>query len=579
MSKETEPIKVKTYHIFPPINFARVGNSDTGFIISPEKPGCGPTEFKSYNSLNPKRDPVNLELETPVTKFKDKNGKIKRQAARFRIFELTETYIETSNHNRVLDVKKQWREITSADAEIKWSVKLANRKGIGWSAGDGFNPDWYSQRNQLGECAEGGTDPITEEDLIIVQPEMTICGKNETYNQDKSETGTFKGKSVFLGELKTDANGNLLVLGGKGIAGFVNNSEGTIPEWRDNCHYNNEGWYDDTSDGTVSATVTFPNKKTHTTKGKARVIVAPPDYAPSPGVIGIITQNDQLVQVAKDGYEEERWGWKDYNKLMTSLDYPSFTTYIYPLIRAAKNLYWTIHTIHKNMSQFVSTDWLSLTDNTAKEAKLRVATVEQILALEGHLNFMKLTDVQKTMLQNYKIGNFENDWEEKEKGKGEQELMIKNLEKSITPDGLIEAALTQAMGGGFHPGWEGGKDFINIDHFSGPFRLKGPIGRFVENMAVPWQADLWGCRTWPNQEEDSEPWWPSHRPDSVLTKSIAASENRYFVNFSREDESDQVMVNRRKLIHNFDLLGFILPEIEESSGLWLVDGDLIERER
>ena len=224
MSEEINKTEIKTYHIFPPINFARVGNSDSDFIIGPEKPGCGPTEFKDDKPLNYTKNHVDLK-EPHVTKFKDKNGKIKRQAARFRVFELTETYNETSNYNRVIGkVKKQWREITSADAEIKWSVKLANRKGIGWSAGDGFSPDWYSQRNQLGECAEGGTDPITEEDLIIVQPEMTICGENETYNQDKSETGTFKGKSVFLGELKTDANGHLLVLGGKGIAGFVNNS-------------------------------------------------------------------------------------------------------------------------------------------------------------------------------------------------------------------------------------------------------------------------------------------------------------------------------------------------------------------
>ena len=56
MSEKINKTEIKTYHISPPINFARVGNSDSDFIIGPEKPGCGPTEFKDDKSLNHTKD-------------------------------------------------------------------------------------------------------------------------------------------------------------------------------------------------------------------------------------------------------------------------------------------------------------------------------------------------------------------------------------------------------------------------------------------------------------------------------------------------------------------------------------------
>src|SRR5579872_1483605 len=70
-----------TYKIHPSIGIARVGNSPTDFYLAPETTGglpidCGP----DGNAI------VVDGKEQFVTKFKDDQGRIKRQAARFRVF-------------------------------------------------------------------------------------------------------------------------------------------------------------------------------------------------------------------------------------------------------------------------------------------------------------------------------------------------------------------------------------------------------------------------------------------------------------------------------------------------------------
>ncbi|MEO8427646.1 MAG: LodA/GoxA family CTQ-dependent oxidase, partial [Verrucomicrobiota bacterium] len=56
---------IKTIKIHPAIGIARVGNSPTEFFIGPELPGKHKQPFGGY---------------------KDAQGRIKRQAARFRLF-------------------------------------------------------------------------------------------------------------------------------------------------------------------------------------------------------------------------------------------------------------------------------------------------------------------------------------------------------------------------------------------------------------------------------------------------------------------------------------------------------------
>ena len=86
--------------IHPAIGVARVGNSKQ-FFIGPENPGVPANWDSSAGKFKP---------------FKDSEGKILRQAARFRIFQFDEA------GNPV-------KELTLGDGvKIEWRVHVANRK-------------------------------------------------------------------------------------------------------------------------------------------------------------------------------------------------------------------------------------------------------------------------------------------------------------------------------------------------------------------------------------------------------------------------------------------------------------------
>src|SRR2546426_12598147 len=96
----------KFYKIHPAIGVARVGNSPSTFFVGPEVPGSPGVDLTAQGG------------ETTVTKYKA-GGKIKRQAARFRIFEY-----ERGTGGKV----KLNGEITAGPAVIEWKVDLVNRK-------------------------------------------------------------------------------------------------------------------------------------------------------------------------------------------------------------------------------------------------------------------------------------------------------------------------------------------------------------------------------------------------------------------------------------------------------------------
>ena len=72
-----------TYRIHPGIGVARLGDSPAEFCISPEKPAALPIDCDGEGNalLTP-----DGSSEVTITKFKDAEGRIKRQAARFQIY-------------------------------------------------------------------------------------------------------------------------------------------------------------------------------------------------------------------------------------------------------------------------------------------------------------------------------------------------------------------------------------------------------------------------------------------------------------------------------------------------------------
>jgi L-Lysine epsilon oxidase N-terminal len=104
--------------------------------------------------------------------YKDDQGRIKRQGARFRIYEYT--------HDDG-DVLTEVREITAADAHIEWEVHLVNRK----AAAPMFNGP---HRRNVG---------VSESKLIIDTEAQKIAGAGQGM---KRLQGFFMDSAVPLGD-------------------------------------------------------------------------------------------------------------------------------------------------------------------------------------------------------------------------------------------------------------------------------------------------------------------------------------------------------------------------------------------
>jgi hypothetical protein len=99
-------------------------------------------------------------------------------------------------------------------------------------------------------------------------------------------------------------------------------------------------------------------------------------------------------------------------------------------------------------------------------------------------------------------------------------------------DALDRIALEACCGGAFHPGIDAPRIMRNPHVYAAPYRFKHSsgahtavpaatsetnfdglvAGQVTEGMAVPWQADFYDC-----QQERGNSWWPSSRPDDVLS--------------------------------------------------------------
>jgi hypothetical protein len=96
------------YKIHPAIGIGRVGDSPDKFFVGPETPSHPGFEIQDDGT----------ETSIADGKYKDA-GRIKRQAARFRIFEYDQDAAGVQTLNR---------EITANDAKITWKVDLVNSK-------------------------------------------------------------------------------------------------------------------------------------------------------------------------------------------------------------------------------------------------------------------------------------------------------------------------------------------------------------------------------------------------------------------------------------------------------------------
>jgi hypothetical protein len=487
----------KTYRIYPGIGIARLGNHPESFILAPEIPGAGPLELTADDSVQ------------PVRNYKQ-GQKIRRQAARFRIFEF-----DTDAAGQAT-----FREINiSTGAQIEWRVELANEKAsAGWFVNENLPENVHKPRNP----------GVAQADLIIKPVFPPISGA--TQKVAATAEGKFKGQTVVLGELRTDAEGRLLVLGGTGRSASVPSGlplgDGSEGPSGPNSFANNEGWFDDVSDGPISATVTIPGQAPVVISNGAWVIVASPDFAPYNN--GITTMYDIVTQAT--GTQPPA--------------VPSFQNHVLPILKAFARL--------RYVSQLpvwgaISTDYVQLSKKGDPSAdQLRQDTLQILQSIENNFlaNF-NFTANQRQILNDWANGNFNSDF------------TPTPPQPPLTPDSLDRASLSQAVGGGFFPGIEAGIRMTSPKMYSAPFRIttlpftfngipQNPRAGFItRTMACPWQSDFFECA----EQSATSVWWPAERPINVFVDPQAQVQKPWI----------DSIPNHQKLVDNFAKLGFVAP--------------------
>lgn len=519
------------YKIFPPLNFARVGNSEKEYYIGPETAGGLPILPDGGKFTE--------------NDFRDQNGKMKRQAARYRVYRFDE------NGENPDEITLDSKGVKS----IEWTVHLANKKSI-----------WYDFQTYEGENGYASNHPLRNPDVtgtertdMIIDPgPRTIHGENADpveFSRESTEKSSYKGtfpqKNLkpfdidTLGELRTDEKGRLLVLGGYGNSGSSNKKGPKIK-----AYANNDKWWDDTSDGPVRATISLTSGNSDLIETievePAWVSVTPPAYAPE--IFNLVTLYDTIFDVSvrkmggqPDIFENEEW------KIGPDGYKPDFETEIKPLIERGSGYSWVAAIPPKphkfpyeylgdpnqeiaGMRQYVL-DVLRGPGENNTIINGKGATMMPYLAGDGAVSggdpgkliskYLRLTDTQYFMLQQWADGHFTNS-------------PAKNPSE-ITPDGLTRAVLENCVGGAFSPGIEMTWVSRLTAIYSEPFRVKvkKPVepplslgmntdeglepGDLTKFMAIPWQADFNECSSQPVDGRVLW-WWPSQRPEIVKIK-------------------------------------------------------------
>ncbi|MFI9307236.1 LodA/GoxA family CTQ-dependent oxidase [Streptomyces triculaminicus] len=521
--------------IHPAIGVARVGNSTDpdGWFLDPETPEPQPA---------------------PPGSYKDSQGAVKRQAARFRLYGY-----DAAGHV-VREIKG-----TEPGADLTWSVHLANKKGAWYAFNLALDID-----DSVNISSPRRNNTVTDRSQLVIDPGRKSLHVSSGQTVEFTG-GKFLGQAVPLGRMHADGDGRLVVLGGAGAAKSPQNKPLT-------SFANNDGWYDDTSDGPVTAQLTLGGQAVPV--HPAWLVVAPPNYAPD--VKTLRTVYDLLVDLFVD------------EGTLPAPTVVSFERDIKPILRRFCELQWVnkgfaTHFGFGGPEHFMAPETLrrlSATGDTHQELRRQIYTAlrdrnrDHIAPMtwpwlygdgmaskpKSDLQYMTLSKLQDGMLLKWVKGDFDpSPWAG----------FPHSLEDAPVADqpGLLDrAALDFCLADAFHPGCEVTWSVRHPSMYSEPFRIQhrpagqpepdygaaltqqrvlaadGPLhaqapGGLTRWMAVPWQTDTASCR-WgyefsranlgPRYDPHLPTFWPARVPNHVLKES-----DYHVVNDSNAVESDR----------------------------------------
>jgi hypothetical protein len=543
MAMSVDPALLDTVvaaRIHPSIGIARIGNSKEadGFFVGPQV--CDPPP-------------------QPDATYRDAGGALKRQVAEFRIY----------GYNAAGEVVCELS--MDDDVEIAWTVQLANHKAA-----------WYNFDLALDIPEAASTiskrrnAQVADRGLLSIEPPPVSINTPATQGAGYSfDGGHFGHVAVNLGELRTDPVGRLHVFGGSGQSGFVDFRHSPVaPPY--NCanfvpgpspknpapvtFANNDGWYDDTSDGPVTAAVTIKGSKDRSIPVEpAWVVVAPPNYAPQ--LKGVRTLYALLTDVAIQAGQ------------LPLPQRPSFQDDILPIFKAMCELQWVNKGFAggfgygmpgylldpKNLKKLSSaspayqemrrTIFHSFRSPADRDASLKPWPWIYGDAMDAPTMPMvpeamnSLTPTQLYQLERWADGEFHEDWSDT----SHPYPRIDVVPLQEQPAMLDRAALEFCLADAFHPGCEVTWPVRHSTMYAAPYRwrhrqkdapepdlggyltpagvatVNGPLygqspGSITRWMAVPWQTDTASCRSGYDKTYDPylPTFWPARVPNQVL---------------------------------------------------------------
>ena len=359
--------------------------------------------------------------------------------------------------------------------------------------------------------------------------------------------------------MMTDDQGRLIVAGGFGISGAVE-PDAVPPDGRLPSFVNNDKWFDDVSDGSVTARIVFKDGRQEEAAG-AWLIVGPPDYAPP--ISHLVTMYDVMFDLAV----RVQGARPDVFDVATSRfrnNYrPSYTNDVYPILRRAFDYRWVIAQAVRHSPIVFDFDTLGAAagagEDPADNPRFQIfdrlrdpadlngpphRTMPRLHndgtgGVEPEAFRLTLTRTQYEIMRRWAEGKFKADW-----------AGPPAAPAAITPDGLDRAALEGGCGGGFFPGIEAGWILRNPAVYAEPFRFRElsvednatgvTPGDVTKRSALPWQADFLKC---------GNNWWPAQRPNQVRPDAAATTG----VEWSRG------IVGHVDLVERWSRLGIVVP--------------------
>ncbi len=648
---------IKSIRIHPGMGIARLGDSSE-FFIGPEAPGIVV-------------DPGGKGGPGPNGgSYRDSSLRLKRQAQRFRI------YGYDAAGNVVAEL--------NADSvkSVHWRVHVRNMKAANYAFQGAFlfDPDQLrnpsvqpgkkpTERNQL--IIDPGVHSISSEqsgpvvlkgDVFVGVGTVKLPGelRYEGFTpKDPSQEVDVKydaARGIELGQLRLDSKHRLLFIAAPGKGECVTTPRIALsnPSATHNppngpasgknaltnqfAYFNIPGWWDDTCEGEIDATVTLKDGTVLSTRDGvakatdegtrnplqgATVITAPPKF--SPYMYHVVSILDRVYETFPEAYPNK--GKKT-----------NFYRDIHPIFAKAANYGWVsmeasgvagaskgIAHGPKQPGNLLSANFATLMADPSDASKpnrqaiyalmrhaagkrsrlvdsLQPPPPQRPTSWQGAEFKREVNDTQMPKLwgtagkplQNQQLNNHFpdqflslTDWQLKhlkewadgnfEVGELSGPVALEDLPLPEQPHALDSSALQPTIGGGFHPGIEFPYLILYAEFFAGAFRVAKDVapGALSAYMSSPWHGDYWSCDT---------AWWPVQRPDIAFQydlKTQARTYKEWFRGYDAKGKPLSAHDGYDQMVYAWNKLGMILP-LKDANGQFVRDNGAVvyvERER